>query len=274
MVQLTARPLSGSLREWRRRRGLSQLELALQADISQRHLSFIENARSIPSRGMLLHLARRLEIPLRERNQMLLAAGYAPMYPERPLGDPALTAARRAVELILKGHEPFPALAVDRYWSLVAANDAFAPLLAGVAKPSLLSPPINVLRLSLHPEGLAPHIVNLSEWRAHLIQRLHREIAMTADEGLTRLLQEFDSYSPMASSSVSSDALERDFAGIVVPLELRTPEGVLSLFSTTTVFGTPVDITLSELALEAFFPANSETAAMLEHLAQTRRVAQ
>ncbi|MFT4000627.1 MAG: helix-turn-helix transcriptional regulator [Rhizobium sp.] len=257
-----ARSLGDHLREWRQRRRLSQLEFALEAEISQRHLSFIESGRALPSREMLMHLAERLGIPLRERNPMLLAAGFAPVFPERKLDDPALAPARRAIDMLLKGHEPFPALAVDRHWTLVAANAAVAPLLAGVADPSLTEGPINVLRLSLHPQGLASRIANLSEWRAHLLERLRQQISATGDPVLIRLLEELSAYpAPAASRSTAPD---RDFAGIAVPLELDTVAGQLSFLSTTTVFGTPVDVTLSELAIESFFPANPQTAEALK----------
>ena len=256
------------LRTWRQRRHMSQLALALEAEISQRHLSFLESGRSAPSREMLLHLAERLDMPLRERNAMLLAAGFAPVYAERTLEDPAMVAARGAIELVLKGHEPFPALAIDRHWNLLAANAALGPMLAGVADRSLLEPPINVLRLSLHPEGLAPRIANLVEWRAHLLDRLRRQIAVTSDPVLADLLQELSAY-PVNDTLAALDAgPPTDHGGVLVPLQLVTEAGLLSLISTTTVFGTPRDITLSELALEAFFPANAETAAILRRLGE------
>ena len=257
------------LRTWRQRRRMSQLEFALEAEISQRHLSFLESGRSVPSRDMLLHLAERLEVPLRERNAMLLAAGYAPVYAERSLEDPAMAAARQAIELVLKGHEPYPALAVDRHWNLVAANAALAPMLAGVADRALLEPPVNVLRLSLHPEGMAPRITNLVEWRAHLLDRLRRQIAVTSDPVLADLLRELSTY-PVNNTLAAIDAAPpTDHGGVLVPLELVTDAGLLSFISTTTVFGTPRDITLSELALEAFFPANAETAEIVRRLSPT-----
>lgn len=261
-MMTTARSLGDHLREWRQRRRLSQLEFALEADISQRHLSFIESGRSLPSREMLMHLAERLGVPLRERNPMLLAAGFAPVFPERKLDDPALAPAWRAIDMLLKGHEPFPALAIDRHWTLVAANAAVAPLLAGIADISLANPPVNVLRLSLHPDGLAPRIVNLPEWRNHLLERLRQQTTATGDPVLIKLLQELSAYpAPPAQKSGPSD---RDFAGIAVPLELLTEAGRLSFISTTTIFGTPVDVTLSELAIESFFPADPETAELLK----------
>ena len=262
----SASPVGELLRQWRQRRRMSQLELALGASVSTRHVSFLETGRSVPSREMVLHLAERLEVPLRERNALLLAAGYAPAFRERPLSDPALDAARRAVEQVLAGHEPYPALAVDRHWSLVASNRALAPFLAGVA-PALLQPPVNVLRLSLHPEGVAPMIANLAEWRAHLLARLGHQVDVTADPVLADLMKELRAY-PAPAGREAEPAAEADHASVVVPLRLETPAGSLSLISTTTVFGTPVDITLSELALEAFFPADANTAAFLRRAAE------
>ncbi|MGR9317138.1 helix-turn-helix domain-containing protein [Rhizobium leguminosarum] len=259
----TARSLGDHLREWRQRRRMSQLELALEAEISQRHLSFIESGRSTPSRDMLLHLAERLDVPLRDRNPLLLAAGFAPVFAERALDDPAMEPARRAIDIVLKGHEPFPAIAVDRHWTLIAANAAIAPLLSAVADQSLLKAPVNVLRLSLHPQGMAPHIKNLSEWRAHLIGRLRQQFSASGDPMLDKLLKELLSYpAPETAGEVHTN-----YAGIAVPLQLWTKAGLLSLISTTTIFGTPVDITLSELAVESFFPADEETAAILRSLA-------
>jgi len=246
---------------------MSQLDLACEADISTRHLSFVETGRAQPSRDMILHLAERLEVPLRERNTLLVAAGYAPVYPERPLADPSLSAARKAVDLVLAGHEPFPALAIDHHWTLVASNNAVAPLLAG-AGPALLRPPVNVLRLTLHPAGLAPQIANLRQWRSHLLTRLQRQIDITADRLLLELMNELRDYPMPAVDATAEDASEEDYAGIIVPLRLITDAGVLAFFSTTTVFGTPVDITLSELAIESFFPADADTAAILGRLAE------
>ena len=246
---------------------MSQLDLACEADISTRHLSFVETGRAQPSRDMILHLAERLEVPLRERNTLLVAAGYAPVYPERPLADPSLSAARKAVDLVLAGHEPFPALAIDHHWTLVASNNAVAPLLAG-AGPALLRPPVNVLRLTLHPAGLAPQIANLRQWRSHLLTRLQRQIDITADRLLLELMNELRDYPMPAVDATAEDASEEDYAGIIVPLRLITDAGVLAFFSTTTVFGTPVDITLSELAIESFFPADADTAAILGRRAE------
>jgi len=260
----TSRSIGDHLRAWRQRRRMSQLDLASEASISTRHLSFVESGRSQPSRDMVLHLAERLDVPLRDRNLLLVSAGFAPVFPERDLKDPQLDAARRAIDLVLKGHEPYPALAVDRHWHLAAANSAVERLLAGAA-PSLLRAPINVLRLSLHPDGLAPRIANLSEWRQHLLERLRRQVDMSADPVLAALLEELRGYPCPARPRHAGR--NGDFGGVAVPFRLLSEAGLLSFFSTTTVFGTPLDITLSELALEAFFPADAATAEMLGRLA-------
>ncbi|MDY0871693.1 helix-turn-helix domain-containing protein [Dongia rigui] len=247
------------LRHWRQQRRLSQLDLALDAEISARHLSFIETGRAMPSREMLLRLAERLQIPLRDRNRLLLAAGFAPLYPERGLDDPAMASARSAVKALLTAHAPFPALAIDRHWQIVMANDAVAPLLAGAA-PHLMAGPVNALRVSLHPDGLAPRILNLGDWRHHLLERLKHQIAETGDTVLGALLAELTAYpAPAPHASPTENA-------IAVPLRLRTTEGDLSFLSTTMVFGTPRDITLSELAIETFLPADAATAAALHRL--------
>lgn len=252
--------LGPTLRDWRKRRRLSQLDLALDAEISARHLSFIETGRSRPSRAVVLKLADGLGLTLRNRNNLLLAAGFAPGNAERSYDDPGLAAARGVVQRILDAHMPFPALAVDRHWNLVAGNCVVAALLAGVA-PALLEPPMNVLRLSVHPDGLAPRIVNLAEWKRHLIERLHRQVEASGDEVLEALAEELKAYPAPASSAPPSD-----IAGIAVPLILDSPVGRLSFLSTTTMFGTPVEVTLSEMAIESFFPADAETAERLRQL--------
>ncbi|OJY65883.1 MAG: transcriptional regulator [Rhodospirillales bacterium 70-18] len=252
-------PVGSLLRVWRQRRRMSQLDLACEADISTKHLSFLETGRARPSRDMVLHLAERLAVPLRERNVLLHAAGFAPAFAERPLADPGLAAARQAVELVLTGHEPHPALAVDRHWNLLAANRMVAPLLTGV-EAALLAPPVNVLRLSLHPGGLAPRIANLGEWRAHLLDRLRQQIDASADPVLAELLAELRGYPAPPQAEASA-------ATIAIPFRLDTQWGRLAFYSTTTVFGSPVDITLSELALESFFPADPATAAALARIA-------
>ncbi len=258
----SVRPIGNHLREWRQRRRLSQLDLALEAEISAKHLSFLETGRAQPSREMVLHLAERLDVPLRERNVLLLSAGYAPVYAQRSLDDPALRQARQAVDLVLKGHEPYPAIAVDRHWTLVAHNAAVSPLIAS-ADPSLLQPPVNVLRLSLHPKGLAPRIANLPEWRAHLLMRLRQQIDVTADSALIKLSDELSGYPAPGGGKAQRAAVNEEYAGVVVPVQFVTDAGVLSFFSTTTIFGTPVDVTLSELAIESFFPADAATAKKL-----------
>ena len=265
-----SRSVGDLLREWRQRRRMSQLLLAAEADISTRHLSFVESGRAMPSREMVMHLAERLDVPLRARNALLIAAGYAPLFRELPLADPQLSAAREAVELVLKGHEPYPALAIDRHWTIVATNNALAPLVAG-ASPDLLKPPVNALRLSLHPDGIAASIVNWHAWREHVLARLQRQIDVSADDTLRALRDELAAYPPPPGAE-APDAGDSPLNQIAVPLRLRTPLGELSFFSTTTVFGTPVDVTLSELAIEAFFPADPQTAAALREAAQSQPV--
>jgi transcriptional regulator with XRE-family HTH domain len=251
-------PIGAQLRDWRQRRRLSQLDLACDAEISTRHLSFIETGRATPSRDMVLRLAERLDVPLRARNTLLVAAGFAPVYQERSLGDPALSAAMQAIDHLLRAHHPFPAIAIDRHWTLVSANDAARTLLSDVPA-SLYAPNVNVLRLSLHPDGLASRIVNLGEWKAHVLARLRRQIDASGDPVLVELAKELATYpAPAPASSAASDA-----HSVFVPLTLRTPTGKLSFLSTTTIFGTPVDVTLSEIAIESFFPADDATASAL-----------
>ncbi|MGC1549335.1 MAG: helix-turn-helix transcriptional regulator [Rhodanobacter sp.] len=259
------RPVGDLLREWRRHRRLSQLDLATGAEVSTRHLSFVESGRSQPSREMILHLAEYLDIPLRERNSLLVAAGFAPVFRQHALDDPALDAARGVIDLLLKGLEPYPALAIDRYWNLVASNQATLRLLDGVA-PELLQAPINVLRLSLHPAGLAPRIRNLPEWRAHLLHRLRQQIDASHDLQLIALLRELQALPIPAAETLAANTSAHTIA---VPMQLEVNGVVLSMLSTTTVFGTPVDITLAELALEAFVPADADTAEQLRLLANS-----
>src|SRR3954453_3889259 len=248
------------LRQWRQRRHLSQLDLALDAEISARHLSFVETGRAAPSRDMVLKLAERLDVPLRERNVLLVAAGFAPAFPQRSLDDPALKSARQAIDLVLRAHEPNPALAVDRHWNLVSANRMVLPLLEGIPQ-RLLGQPLNVLRLSFHPEGMAPRTVNLGEWCAHLLERLHRQCESTADPELVKLYHELKAYPiPARSAPLGPD-------NVAIPFRMRLDGDVLSFISTTMIFGTPVDITLSELALETFFPADDLTAERMRSMA-------
>lgn len=260
-----SKPAGEVLREWRQRRRMTQLDLALDAEISAKHLSFLETGRAQPSREMVLNLAERLEIPLRERNSLLVAAGFAPVYGERSLSDPSLAKAREAVDLVLKGHEPYPAVAVDRHWNVVSANKPIGILLAGIS-PALLKPPLNVMRISLHPGGLAPRIVNFHEVRAHLLARLRRQVEVSADAKLAELLGEISAY-PKPSRSVVP-IREGNADDVVIKTMLDTPVGRLSLFSTMTIFGSPVDVTLSELAIESFFPADSESAAILRKISE------
>ena len=249
------------LRGWRQRRHLSQLDLAVDAEISARHLSFIETGRALPSRDMVLKLAERLAVPLRERNVLLVAAGFAPAFPQRALDDPMLGSARRAIELVLRAHEPNPALAYDRHWNLVTANRMVAPLLQGIPQ-RLLQPPLNILRLAFHPEGLASRTVNLAEWCGHLLERLHRQCEATADGELLKLYDDLKSYPiPARSAAVAPDN------NVALALKLRHNGEVLSFISTTMVFGTPVDVTLSELALETFFPADDLTTERMRKIA-------
>jgi hypothetical protein len=213
---------------------------------------------------MLLHLSERLDVPLRERNRLLLAAGFAPLYPQRDLADPAFEPARAAIERLLRLHEPFPALAVDRHWTLLAANAGVAALLAGLPE-AMLAPPVNVLRLSLHPDGLAPRIVNLPEWRAHILHRLRHQHRASADPALEALAEELAAYP--ARSSAKPTRLESPLDSILVPLRLETPHGEVSLISTTIIFGAPLDVTLSEIALETFFPADAESEKLIREIA-------
>jgi transcriptional regulator with XRE-family HTH domain len=254
------RTVGDVLRDWRQRRHFSQLDLASEAGVSARHLSFLETGRSNPSRDLLLRLADHLEVPLRERNALLLAGGFAPVYPERPLGDPALAAVRMAVDLVLKGHEPHPALAIDRTWNLVAANRAAGLFLEGVS-PELLEPPVNVLRLVFHPEGFASRIVNRETLLPMLIERLGHEIEVTGDSRLEALRDELLAYPQTRALGTHRPGRPE----IVVPFQVQTDAGVLSFISTTTVFGTAVDVTVDELAIESFFPADPETAEAMRH---------
>lgn len=251
----TSMPTVGMLlREWRQRRHLSQLDLALQAGVSTRHVSFVETGRSRPSVEMVLHLAEEMEVPLRERNALLLAAGFAPVYGQRALEEPEMGPVREALGAVLRGHEPYPAVVIDRHWGLIAGNSAVSLLTEGVA-PELLEPPINVLRLSLHPGGLAPRIANLSEWRAHLLHRLGREAVTTGDPALAAL------YDELSHLSADGPSTTYDLAAgeIAVPLRLRSAGSELSFISTMTTFGSAIDITLAELSIEAFFPADQLT---------------
>ena len=249
-------PIGEMLRSWRRRRSLSQLELSLNAGVSSRHLSFLETGRARPSREMVLHLAQELQVPARERNSLLLAAGFAPLHTERSLEEPEMAIVRQAIDRFLRAHEPYPALVIDRYHDLLASNDALELLLEGVA-PDLLVPPANVLRIALHPHGLASRTLNLPEWSANLMQRLHREVQMTADPRLESLHEELAGYPGVELTSPQSHLQGSD---IVLALRLRDGDRELAFFSTIATFGTAIDITLEELSIEAFYPANAHTA--------------
>lgn len=255
------------LRDWRRRRSLSQLALSAEAEVSQRHLSFLESGRSTPSREMALRLTEALAIPLRQRNALLAAAGFAPVYQERPHDDPALQAAMASVASILRGHEPFPALAVDRHWTMLGANRAVARVVAGVDS-SLLAPPVNVLRLSLHPLGLAPRILNWREWRAHVLARLDRQIDASNDADLAALRSELASYPVPIGARPQRSPDATALGGVAVPLRIKVDGKAMALISATTVFTTAVDITLSELAIETFWPADEETAARMGRIVE------
>jgi len=252
-------PIGDRLRDWRQRRRLSQLDLSLDAEISTRHLSFIETGRSKPSRDMVLRLAAELDVPLRERNALLLAAGYAPVFADRPLDDAALATARQAIETLLDAHDPFPALAIDRHWNLVAANRGANRLMQGVAT-HLLEPPVNVLRLSLHPDGAASRIANLGEWKAHLLHRLRKQFEASADPQLLELMEELRGYP-------APPAPKPDPGTIAVPLVVNGASGAMAFLSTTLLFGSPLDVTLSELAIEIFLPADAETVERLRAVA-------
>jgi transcriptional regulator with XRE-family HTH domain len=261
MAATAPAPVGELLRTWRQRRNLSQLELALNAVVSARHLSFLETGRARPSREMVIRLAEELEVPLRERNALLLAAGYAPLYAERSLDAPEMAPVRQALDRFLRAHEPYPAVVIDRYHNLLAANDALDLLLEGV-DPQLLEPPANALRIALHPRGMAPRTLNLAEWSGHLLRRVRREAEVTGDTRLTALHDELASYPGVEPVAEHADV---DPSDIVLPLRLQDVGGggELAFFSTLSTFGTASDVTLSELAIEAFYPANARTAMRL-----------
>jgi transcriptional regulator with XRE-family HTH domain len=252
------RPVGALLREWRERRRLSQLELSIQADISTRHLSFVETGRSRPTPDMILRLTEHLEVPLRERNSLLLAGGYAPAYPEHGLDEPQLSAVRAALRQVLTAHEPYPAVVVNRWWELVEANSAIATLTEGAA-PFLLEPPVNVLRLSLHPDGMASRIANLPEWRAHTLTQLQQRARAMGDDRLRALHAELLGYpGGLAETPGVTD--------VVLPLQFRHGDGMLSFFSISAVVGTATDVTVEELTIESFYPADPQTAQTLRAL--------
>jgi transcriptional regulator with XRE-family HTH domain len=252
------------VKRWRERRRRSQLDVSLAADLSARHLSYIETGRSNPSREMIGRICDELDVPLRERNRFYLAAGFAPVHPERPFTD--LGAARDAVRAVLTGMEPNPAVAVNVRWEVLATNHAMQAFLNGVPA-HLARPPVNMLRLTLHPHGLAPWVVNLAQWRTHVLRRVRRQLARTAAEGLSELLSELEGYDAPDSSPTPTGDANHD---LVVPLQMATPYGDLALLYAGTVFGSPRDVTLDEIAIETFFPADASTAHILRSLADTR----
>jgi transcriptional regulator with XRE-family HTH domain len=253
------RPRIGSLlRDWRGRRRMSQQDLALEAGVSARHLSFVETGRSKPSAEMVIQLAEHLDVPLRDRNTLLLAAGYAPAYAQHDLDAPEMGPVREAIDRVLRGHEPYPAVVVDRHWGMVAANRAVPLLIAG-ADAGLLAPPVNVLRLTLHPAGLAPRILNLAEWRTHLLDRLHRQALASGDPALHALHAELLDYPSPTPDTVP----DLDAGTVAVPLRIQVEGADLSFISAATTFGTAVDVTLSELAIETFLPTDERTRAFL-----------
>jgi transcriptional regulator with XRE-family HTH domain len=266
---MTIAPTAGELlRQWRQRRHLSQLDLAIEANVSSRHLSFVETGRAKPTSDMILRLAEHLDVPLRDRNRLLLAGGFAPVYPQHGLDEPELAAVKQALTRVLKGHEPYPAAVVNRHWELIDANAPIAIFTDGAA-PHLLESPVNVLRLSLHPDGMAPRIVNLPEWRAHLLTRLHRQALTTGDPYLADLHEELTGYPggeahPPAVLDRGEPSPQTPAPSVFVPLRYQPPDSTeLSFVSITAVIGTPMDVTVEELAIESFYPADDKTAATL-----------
>lgn len=252
MPEAGRRPVGELLREWREHRRLSQLDLAIQADISARHLSFVETGRSRPTAAMIVRLTEQLAVPLRERNVLLLAGGYAPAYPQHPLDAPELDSVRAALRQVLAAHEPYPAVVVDRWWDLQDANSGVTTLTDGCA-PDLLTPPVNVLRLGLHPDGMAPRIANLGQWRAHLLTQLRHRAQALADQRLAELHAELSGYPGGTDESLPA-------GGVVLPLRYRCDGRELALFSISAAVGTATDVTVQELAVESFYPADAATA--------------
>lgn len=259
-VDVTGKGVGPLLRAWRERRRISQLDLALRADSSARHISFVETGRSRPSEEMVLRLAEQLDVPVRERNALLLAAGYAPRYPETPLDDPALDALRDGMERLIRGYEPYPALVVDAGYTVVAANRGIALLLEGVPE-ELMEPAPNAMRLTLHPEGLAPRIRNLREWRGHLLAQMEREIALHRSDRLRALYEEVAAY-PVPEEPAGGEPAE-PVPYFALPLRIEHAGRVLSFVSSISTFNTPMDVTVAELAIETFLPADPATAKYL-----------
>jgi transcriptional regulator with XRE-family HTH domain len=258
------------LREWRERRRRTQLDLALDAGISARHLSFVETGRSKPGRDMLMRALRELDVPYREQNELLLAAGHAPAFPVRELGDPDLAPVREALDLVLREHEPYPAVAFDRHWDLVAANDVMWAMANRLdIDAALLEPPMNILRVGLHPDGMAPYLANLAEWRSHFLGRLRRQVTATGDARLAALLEEVAAY-PGGGHDEDGNRTATEILG---PLRVKPPDGLpelafLGMFAT---FDTPFEVTASELAVELLFPADRVTTEVLQAAAASTR---
>jgi len=257
-----SRGFGTELRRWRDSRRVSQLELAIRAGTTQRHLSFIERGRSMPGRAIVVRLAEALGLSLRERNSLLLRAGYAPLFPESSLDEPLLRPVREALEGILDGHSPYPALVLRPYGEVVAANSAI-DVLTEDADSALLEVPVNMLRLMLHPDGMARRVRNLGVWGQHVIENMRRRAAQSPDQRLDDFIAELSGYVPPATPGP-------DHMGFAVPLRLRCHEGELQLLTTLTSFATAVDITLAELHLEAFLPADETTAEILRSRARSR----
>jgi transcriptional regulator with XRE-family HTH domain len=265
-------PVGVLLRQWREHRRMSQLALASTSAVSTRHLSYVETGRSKPSRELVEHLAERLDVPLRERNRMLLAAGYAPGFTEARYDADEMAAVRSAIEQVIAAHDPYPAIVVDGRWDLLSANSAATMFLAGV-DPSLLSPSLNVVRVSLHPDGMAPRILNFDEYAGHLVDRLRRQVDATADPALTSLLAEVEHVAPgthgTSHGTSGGTSGGPTAADVVMPLVFDSPAGELRMFSTIATFGAPLDVTVSELAIESFYPSDAETGDRLASLAQS-----
>ena len=265
-----ARPPVGELlRDWRTRRRRSQLDLALDVGVSTRHLSFVETGRSRPSVERVLALAHHLDVPLRERNGLLLAAGYAPRFSQLSLDDPAMANVRASIQRMLDAHDPYPGAVIDRQWNVAMVNRAGLMLAQGIPD-HLLGPPMNVYRLCLHPDGLARRTTNFTDWATYLLEQLRRSIVVTGDPTLVALLEEVSNYPNVVQIAPLVDANGRDEPPILVPFQLSTPLGQLSLFTTLTTFGTPLDVTIDELAIELFFPADDASDQMLRALEQSR----
>jgi transcriptional regulator with XRE-family HTH domain len=250
------------IRDWRSRRRRSQMDLALDVGVSTRHLSFVETGRSRPSPELVLALAHHLDVPLRERNTLLLAAGYAPRFSQTPIDDPSMLRVRAGMQRMLDAHDPYPGVVIDRQWNVVLSNRAAAALTVGV-DPSLLGPPMNVYRLCLHPDGLADRTTNFIEWAAYLLQQLRRSITLSGDPTLQAILDEVMTYPNVARIAPLADIAAWDEPPLLVPFRFQTPLGEVSLFTTITTFGTPLDVTIDEIAVELFFPADDASDVML-----------